>query len=128
MLPAASTLLEALDRFPHQRREDRLTEVFAHVLATVPSLARWFILEADAPHVPADDAQPEFFTQGALAGAGRPDMICRYQVADTPEWRKILSEHKIDAEFTDYQREGYANWDRDANVLVAPAEHSLPVW
>lgn len=117
--PAARTILEALDRFPHDRREDRLTEVFAHVLEAVPQLAEWLIGRVECLPVPCRTTHPQAFTQGALAGSGRPDL--RVDYLDVAGNRKVLiSEHKITAELTGLQREGYPGWDRDALILIAP--------
>ncbi len=108
---AASTIVEALGRYPRSRGEDQLTELFALSLQTVPELSRWFINEAleaqpDVPG-PPDGMGPAVFTQTSALDVGRPDMILDYRDPDR-RWRRILSEHKIDADFTELQRAAYA--------------------
>jgi hypothetical protein len=114
----AKTLLEASDRYPYGRREDRLTEVFASALEALPELARRFIEATGAPP-PSANETPGVTTQGMFGGSGRPDLVLDYaDEAGNP--RRILSEHKIDAELTAFQRLSYADWRPDAVVLVAP--------
>jgi len=109
---AAETLLEAVERYPYGRREDRLTEVFACVLEAVRELVCWFVEEAGGPPVTPGD-RLVVTTQGMLGGSGRPDMVIDYGP------HRILSEHKIGAELTDFQRAAYADWRCDS-ALVAP--------
>lgn len=118
MPPAAETILDALDRVPHVRREDRLTEVFAYVLRTVPELACWLVLRVGT--IPAPRTKTiTVCTQGSLSGSGRPDLLLEYVAADGRQVR-LLSELKITAGLTSYQETGYAGWDKDAVVLIAP--------
>jgi len=118
MRAAARTTLEALERVSSGGREDRLTEMFAHVLMTVPELAVWLISFVKAAPLPAPDCQLKVFTQGALAGQGRPDLHTYYQ-DESGVSRLLLSEHKLGAELTDYQRAGYPGWvKRDGLLLI----------
>ncbi len=119
MHPAAKSILEALDRFPHGRREDRLTEVFAHVLEAVPPLAEWLVGCVEGLPVPSGTPHPKAFTQGALAGSGRPDLRLEYRDR-AGNGKVLLSEHKITADPTELQRGGYPGWKRDALILIAP--------
>lgn len=117
---AAKTLLEAVDRYPYGRREDRLTEVFACVLEAVHEFACWFIEEAGGPAV-APGERVAVTTQGMAGGSGRPDMIIDYGE------HRILSEHKIGPDLTDFQRVAYADWRCDSDVLVAPDAESYRI-
>ena len=79
MRSAAPTVLEALNRVSLNRSEDRLTEVFAHVLQGVPEIARWLIASVDCAPAAAASTPVEVFTQGAMAGEGRPDLQIYYR-------------------------------------------------
>lgn len=119
MRAAARTILEALDRFPYDRREDRLTEVFAYVLRTVPELTHWLIGCVDTLADPCRSEPAEIFTQGAIVGSGRPDLRVEYKDRGG-EQRVLLSEHKINSPLTPFQRAGYPGWERDALILIVP--------
>jgi hypothetical protein len=84
----------------------------------LPELARWFIETAGAPTAAAAD-RPRVTTQSMLGGSGRPDMILDYR-DEAGNSRRVLSEHKINADLTDLQRLAYVDWQADALVLVAP--------
>jgi hypothetical protein len=116
--PAAKTLLEALERDRFARREDRLTEVLACALWTLPELAHWFISDAAGASAPSPGGILEIRTQGLLGGRGQPDLEITYCSVSGPAC--ILSEQKVDADLTDYQLAGYPRWVRDKLVLVAP--------
>jgi len=72
-------MLEALERFSFGRREDRLTEVNAYVLREVPELARWLLASVESAPAVAADGRIQVFTQGAMAGEGRPDHHIYYR-------------------------------------------------
>jgi hypothetical protein len=119
---AAPTLLEAVERYPEGRREDRLTEVFACALAGLEELACWFVEQAgNHADIPGPGPVPKFSVESQVTGSGegRPDMRIRYTDVNDQQ-RVVLSEHKIDADLTNYQRLGYQGWQRDTLVLVAP--------
>ncbi|MGB0093482.1 MAG: hypothetical protein WBP81_13265 [Solirubrobacteraceae bacterium] len=116
--PAAQTLLEAVERDRFARHEDRLTEVLACALWTLPDLARWFITDAAGASAPSPGGIPKIRTQGLLGGNGQPDMEITYRSVSGPAC--ILSEQKVDADLSQYQRAGYPGWVRDKLVLVAP--------
>lgn len=118
MRSAARTVLEALARFPSDRREDRLTELFAHVLHEVPELGRWLISSVGVAPIADACSRIEVFTQGAMAGEGRPDLQIYYRDESGQE-RCVLSEHKLDAELTEFQRAGYPGWERSGLLLIA---------
>ena len=128
---AASTVVEALSRYPRSRREDQLTELFALVLQTVPELSNWFVGQAVASGrepqlLPRGDRSLGVFTQASAPASGRPDMIIDYFDRNGRP-RRILSEHKIDADFTDIQHTAYERWKSpDALVLVAPVARRPP--
>lgn len=116
---SAKTLLEAVERDRYGRREDRLTEVLACALATMPDLARWFITDGCDLPPPKAQSSLRIRTQGLLASSGRPDLEISYRTEPDRDIC-ILSEQKVDANFTEYQRAGYPGWPRDRLVLVAP--------
>jgi hypothetical protein len=119
---AAETLLEALDRYPYGRREDRLTEVLATTLETLPELSAWLLETVDAPSA-KPGTRVEVSTQRSRAGSGRPDMFIDYSDAESRPCR-VLSEHKLNAEPTGYQRQAYAQWEEcDKKVLIAPERY-----
>lgn len=112
-----TTLLEAFDRYPFGRREDRVTEVFAAVLRLVPDLTSWFL---EATHMPPAAGGVKVETQNVRGGAGRPDMVLDYFDLENDS-RRLLSEHKLSADPTSYQLDAYPEWSRDKLALVAPA-------
>jgi len=122
--PTSAPVLSKNSR-PHDARDPhgyrRLTEVLACVVQSLPQLASWFISEVGAPEAGVD-SKIEVSTQATLGGSGRPDMVIDYHDRDGHP-RRILSEHKLDAELTVFQQKAYADRERDRSVLVAPGAH-----
>jgi hypothetical protein len=96
-----------------------VTEVFAVVLRLVPDLRNWFLQAAQMPP-PRGEVQVE--TQNVRGGAGRPDMVLDYFDFEQKP-RRLISEHKLDADLTSHQLDSYPEWSRDKLVLVAPQEY-----
>jgi len=84
-----------------------------------PGVGDWLILEANGDPG-ATPPMVRVYTQTSMTGAGRPDMLVIYHDR-TGRVRRIVSEHKITAPMTTYQRDAYAQWKPDRLILISPS-------
>lgn len=84
--------------------EDRLTEVFASVLAIHSELASAFFAVVGLP----DGDRFRVRTQEQVAPGSRPDMLVEALSRNGAVVSRVWSEHKLQAGFQDMQRERYA--------------------
>ena len=96
------SLLDAASAYAFGR-EDRLTEVFATVLAACDELTAALFAEVD---LPVGD-RFQVFTQVVMTKGDRPDMVIHSLDRSGAEVSRIISEHKVDSGFGNMQRERY---------------------
>jgi len=122
---AARLLIDALERYPPSRPEDRLTEVFAALLAAVPDLAHRFTAKAfiAATGEQIDARDIHVLTQQPLSRQARPDMTISL-TDQYNERRRLVCEHKISAAPTPAQLKEYVDRRPDDElIIIAPAAY-----
>jgi hypothetical protein len=124
MPAAASSLIDAVDRYPSTgQEENRLTELFATVLAGDADLVAW--LAGKAWRIDQALAQRwaavgyRVSTQAVISEAERPDMLITFLGPERPPANgRLFCEHKLTAAETAPQRASYPGL-RPADRVIA---------